>query len=235
MEDEFLKSKSNWEKLGAKEPYWSVLTKDNFLMNKLTNENENKFFNSGIGAVNSIYEVCHKAGITFKKYSCLEFGCGVGRVTFHLAKEFSFVLGVDISKNHIELANKKKSKLKINNIDFLVLKNGLNDIGNRKFDLIFSVIVLQHINKNQVFKIFSKFMEISEQNGIIIFQIPTFHPKYDFEHEKIIEENVLLEMHAIPQKEIVSYFYQGGFKLQGCFEINNCGKDWLSNWFIFQK
>jgi len=265
MNDYFKEHKGKWEKLGIEQPYWSVITQPEYRPEKLAKEGKSKFFESGKSSVQKLHNFCDKAGVRYQKSSCLDFGCGLGRVTFQLAKEFDHVIGVDISKNHISIAQNKKTEFRLNNIEFVVLENGVDDIPNMSFDLIFSMIVLQHIRKKEVFRIFTRFIELTKDDGgMIFFQIPTFHPKYDFEVGRLKNEEVngevkfsisgwlrrvfkspskpiklpsdeYIEMHAIRQKHIINYFLERGCRLEGCFEDNMCGKDWVSNWFIFRK
>ncbi len=236
MTDDFKEHKNSWEQLGAKQPYWSVLTEEDYKKENLTQELESKFFMQGTLVLKILHNVCEKAGVDYQKNLCLDYGCGLGRVTFHLAKEFDHVVGVDISKNHIALAKNKKAEFLVNNIDFVVLEKGVEDIPKRPYDLIFSVIVLQHIRKKEVFRIFSRFIELVKEGGVIIFQIPTYHPNYDFQEGKLLNKKLGgMEMHAIRQKDIIDYYVKGGCRFEGCFEENLCGKDWLSNWFLFRK
>ena len=235
MTDDFKEQKNYWEQLGAEQPYWSVLTKEDYRKENLTKESESKFFKATL-ALKRLHNVCEKAGVDYQKNLCLDYGCGLGRVTFHLAKEFDHVVGVDISKNHIALANNKKAEFQVNNIDFVVLEKGVEDIPKRPYDLIFSIIVLQHIREKEVFRIFSRFIELVKEGGTIIFQIPTFHPNYDFKEGRLNKKLGVIEMYAIRQKDIINYFVEGGCRLEGCFEDNIlCGKDWICNWFLFRK
>ncbi len=55
-----------------------------------------------------------------KNDSVLEIGTGTGEIAFHIAPLCKTLKGVDIAPEMIEIANKKKSKLKINNLSFSV-------------------------------------------------------------------------------------------------------------------
>src|SRR3990172_1189164 len=235
--NEFNLHKKQWEKLGSDEPYWSVCTiNGKYVKKKFTKENEIEFYNSGKNVIEALHKICKKAGIQYEKGSCLEYGCGVGRVTLQLAKEFSYVVGVDISKNHIQIAKKKKDELCIKNVDFLLLERGVEDMMTiQTFDLIFSIIFLQHIRKKEVFEIFSTFIKIIKKGSLIIFQIPTYHPDYNFETQGNYNKNVLMEMHAVQEKEIISFFSENECKLVNSYDANLCGEKWIDKYFIFKK
>jgi 2-polyprenyl-3-methyl-5-hydroxy-6-metoxy-1,4-benzoquinol methylase len=73
----------------------------------------------------------------------LDFGCGTGRYSIPLAKKGAKVTAVDFTKGMLEIASKKAKKEKLS-IDFKQ-----EDITgykpNKKFDLIISMLVLDHI------------------------------------------------------------------------------------------
>ncbi|MSS78195.1 peptide chain release factor N(5)-glutamine methyltransferase [Anaerococcus sp. AGMB00486] len=74
----------------------------------------------------------------FKKEKILDIGCGSGAISLALAKklEKSRIIGCDISKDALELSNLNKSKLKLNNVEFIY--SDLFSNIDEKFDLIVS-------------------------------------------------------------------------------------------------
>lgn len=113
MTEEFKNLKDKWEDLGKEKPYWSVLANERYSKENLTEENKNRFYDSGKGEISRLYDFCEKAGVQFPKGSCLEYGCGLGRVSFQLAEIFQNVVGVDISQKHIEIAKEQKKEVKL--------------------------------------------------------------------------------------------------------------------------
>lgn len=76
----------------------------------------------------------------------LEIGCGVGRMTFALAKRFATVEAIDISGEMIKRAKEFQARLRIGNVHFQV-GNGkdLSAYPDEAMDFVFSYIVFQHI------------------------------------------------------------------------------------------
>ena len=76
----------------------------------------------------------------------LEVGCGVGRMTFALAKRFGTVEAIDISGEMIQRAKELQARLGIGNVRFQV-GNGkdLRAYPDESMDFGFSHIVFQHI------------------------------------------------------------------------------------------
>ena len=76
----------------------------------------------------------------------LDFGCGIGRLSFALAPLFKNVTGTDVSQVMIDKANDWKVKKEIKNVDFIKCHGAnLNVFQNNTFSFIYSNIVLQHI------------------------------------------------------------------------------------------
>lgn len=69
----------------------------------------------------------------------LEMGCGTGRITIPLSHHVSKVVGVDISKDRINVADYKAKKLSINNICFLC-----EDMCKINFSTKFDLIIIPY-------------------------------------------------------------------------------------------
>jgi 2-polyprenyl-3-methyl-5-hydroxy-6-metoxy-1,4-benzoquinol methylase len=80
----------------------------------------------------------------------LDIGCGIGRLEKFLAQYCKEVHGIDVSGRMVKLA---KQRLKdINNL-FFHKTNGrdLSIFPDNKFDFVFSILVLQHIEKEDAY------------------------------------------------------------------------------------
>lgn len=85
-----------------------------------------------------------KAGIDPKQASVLDFGCGVGRLSFALSKRFMRVTAYDVSPEMLAIGQQLLAE--VTNISW-VLGNGM-DLGNvrdNSHDVVFSYITIQHI------------------------------------------------------------------------------------------
>ena len=102
----------------------------------------NHFFSFGIDYYwrNRLIKSIHPQ----KDHIVLDVATGTGDVAFKLAPKTEKVTGIDIASNMIDLANKKKDKKKLLNVDFLV-----GDAENLPFeDSTFDVITISYGYRN---------------------------------------------------------------------------------------
>jgi ubiquinone/menaquinone biosynthesis C-methylase UbiE len=80
----------------------------------------------------------------------LDIGCGIGRIETFLAPYCKEIHGIDVSKRMIKWA---KKRLKEYNNVFLYKTNGrdLSIFPDNKFDFVFSILVLQHLEKEDAY------------------------------------------------------------------------------------
>lgn len=138
-------SDRDWEKLGATDPYWAVLTDENFHRAALTPENIAQFFASGeqdVARVFAAVETC--IAPDFKPPRALDFGCGVGRLVIPMAKRCAQVVGVDVSTAMLGEARQNADRAGVTNVNFVQGDDELSRVRGR-FDFVHSYIVLQHI------------------------------------------------------------------------------------------
>nr|HQV30344.1 methyltransferase domain-containing protein [Calditrichia bacterium] len=101
----------------------------------------------------------------------LEIGCGIGRMTKHLATHFGEVVGIDVSG---EMIRQGKSRLAdVPNATLLETSGSdLGDFDDNSFDFVFSFIVFQHIpDKAVIFNYIRETMRVLKKGGIFKFQV----------------------------------------------------------------
>lgn len=103
----------------------------------------------------------------------LDVGCGMGRIEKYLAECCKEIHGVDISGKMIKFA---KNNLKEHKNAFFHKNNGkdLSIFQNNEFNFVFSIIVLQHLEKEDVYTYVSEIYRVLKPNGGVYLQFPNF-------------------------------------------------------------
>ena len=137
-----------WNMMGRDAAWWSVLTE--FPKDAQIPESAKvEFYASGPKHIATVFSDLGLDGLTRKK-RVLDFGCGLGRLAFAFAEHFDEVSCVDQSISHLIQAEREWTErfkapslgtvtFDVSSLDLLAA------LGGRKFDLVHSYIVLQHM------------------------------------------------------------------------------------------
>jgi SAM-dependent methyltransferase len=229
----------NWEELGRSEPHWSVLTSDKFKASKIK-ETEDSFYQSGKSSLEFMTCAAARSGVDISSLkTCLELGCGVGRVTVWLAQQFHSVIAVDISRPHIELAEAAARRHATPNIDFVHIDSlqAVRELPN--FDCFYSVIVLQHNPPPVIYAILDALLPKLNAGGIAYFQVPTYRAGYDFDAAAYLASATIrgrMESHVLPQPALFSLYAKHSCRVLEVREDGWTGSPLMvSNSFLIQK
>ncbi len=239
MEQMFKRIHREWENLGQTEPYWSVVTQPQYYKVEFESHRE-QFYTSGNYSCQIFLASLRRCGVNpADLQTCLEVGCGVGRVTNYLAASFANVIAADISSHHLELANQHLKSKKVNNVK-LQHWNTVKLIDQLPMvDSIFSVITLQHNPPPVIAWMLQRLLCKLRSGGVASIQIPTYRNGYLFEVERYLQSTPpnTLEMHFLPQYDVFKIVEEGNCI---CLEIREDGMvgdedKMLSNTFLIQK
>jgi SAM-dependent methyltransferase len=228
-----------WNKVGREAPHWSVVTASKFLPENIM-QHQDEFFESSRIDEEIILSGLARVGVVPSELrSCVEFGCGVGRLTFRLASLFPKVTGIDISSSHLALAREYCNRLDQKNVDFVQASSEAL-MPAEGFDFWFSRIVLQHNPPPVSMAIIRKAFQALNRGGIAMFQVPVYHVGYSFRAHDYLSSRLgeNMEMHCVPQQAILNLAQSHGLQLLDVREdtwVVSDGPDWLSNNFIFRR
>ena len=97
-----------------------------------------------------------------------DIGCGTGGLAIELARKSEYVLGVDLSATQIDIANKRKAKLQIENVDFIHANAAmLTYETNRNFDRAVFVLMLHEIPADERQSILNEVKKIARKVTIL--------------------------------------------------------------------
>jgi ubiquinone/menaquinone biosynthesis C-methylase UbiE len=173
-----LLSDPTWKFYGKKAPYFGVFGQEEYLNDNLDEEKLGYFFSSGEKEVSEIFNFIHqKIDKEFQPASILDFGCGPGRMLIPFADYADEVIGMDISPDALEEAEKNCQERNILNVRFLLSDDELSKIQDKKFDLVHSYIVLQHLDVKRGEKLLEKLIGKISDDGIGVIHL-TYHDNY---------------------------------------------------------
>lgn len=232
------KIKKAWEHLGEEKAHFSVLTYEAFRPENLS-QSIDSFWASGEPEAMVAKQVHDQYGAgNLADKVCVEYGCGVGRVTVNFAKHFKTVHGYDISRNHLRHARARAAEVGVHNIEFHECSQDFR-VAIKPCDFFYSIIVLQHNPPPVIVELLRIALSALKPGGIAIFQLPTYIIGYRFNlQEWLAADHALdMQMHCVPQDLVLEIMTQSGCRLLGVREDGWSGATdrMISNTFICKK
>lgn len=232
------KIKTAWEHLGDEKAHYSVLSNDDFLPDKLDGSIDTFWGSGNTEAAQAVRALDLYGSTQLEKKVCVEYGCGVGRVTVSLAKSFKFVHAYDISRNHLDLARARANEVGATNIAFHECANDFR-VAMEPCDFFYSVIVLQHNPPPVIAELIRIALTALKPGGIAMFQVPTHIIGYQFSLKQWLATDHALDMqmHCLPQEAILQIISATGCRLLGLREDGCTGarNQIVSNTFFCKK
>jgi SAM-dependent methyltransferase len=161
-------SNIEWKKWGEKDPLMGVATrsgKSRFDPRPWTDE---EFYELGRSDWNDFHERWKRYGIDHT--TCLEIGCGTGRITRELGRCFDTVYALDVSKGMIEYA---KKKIQGSTVRFMV-GDGLHiSLQDASVTAVFSTHVFQHFDSlSHGTRYFEEISRVLSSEGTMMIHLP---------------------------------------------------------------
>jgi SAM-dependent methyltransferase len=165
-----VKSNAEWKKWGKEDPFYAVVSwpgKQRGLAEAWTADD---FFANGASDWQDFSVQWKQYGLN--RESCVEVGCGAGRMTKQLAADFDRVFAVDVSEEMIDLA---KSKVASANVAFSLIDGIHLPLPDGSVKGVFSTHVLQHLDSVEVgFQYFREFYRVLDMGGTLMIHLPIY-------------------------------------------------------------
>ncbi len=228
-----------WTQAGEAAPHWSVLTDDRFLPQNIA-ANLDAFYGAGAWDAQVLDATLARIGRRTDEFAhCVDYGCGVGRVTLQMARRFARVTGLDISAPHLNLARETFRRAGLDHVALTqVMPDNMMPVAG--CDFWYSRIVLQHSPPPVAMNILRHAFRSLSTGGVAMFQIPIWSRDYSFSVKAYLAgtPGTEMEMHVIPQRRILELADWHGLVLRDLRE-DSClaGRPGhaLSNTFTFEK
>lgn len=242
---EINKVSHEWERLGEFDPFWAALT----VPGKEHSWNDVDFIETGKKEISEVIEKLDSENITFSRTKALDFGCGPGRLSIGMSDYFSNVVGVDVAKSMIDVANGLLGRW-ATNVTYVLNQNELLSIfGDEEFSFVYSNHVLQHIPKVYSLNYITEFHRVLEPGGVAVFFLPIGRRKTlkNF-FRKLIPgflEPVIyqlrfgdlprMEMNGVESKEVIKVAAEVGFKVLSVRKNDDPRERWQNCFYVLKK
>ena len=165
---------NSWKIIGKENPYYGVLTSDEFKGISLSEQALESFYQTGVDHVEHVTRELKTrfnlpADYVFE--NVLDFGCGTGRLIIPFAQKYKKITGIDISAGMLKEAMVHIEKKGLTNISLLQTDDFVNYSLNDNYDLVHTYIVLQHINKQYGYGIVNKLLLVTRPGGFGIIHL----------------------------------------------------------------
>ncbi len=231
-----------WARYGDTDPYYSVLTDERWRKANMAREEAlDAFYATGRVDVARLEAWLQRNELTLPTDGvCVEYGCGVGRVTRWLASRFRRVVAVDVSQPHLDAARRRLTADGVTNVDYVHI-TGRDSLGALAgCDLFFSILVLQHNPPPIMLEVLRAAVAGLRDAGLLFFQVPTYGTDYRFsmrDYRRCIAERQDMELHFLPQAEVFRLAAAHGILPVEVQPDHMIGQPsvWLSSTFLLQK
>lgn len=229
-----------WATIGQAAPHWSVLTQNRFRPETIA-ETRGVFYATGAADRALVRDTLTRHGMDAGRMPRLvEFGCGVGRATLHLAGLFPNIVGCDVSQPHLDLAEQEAMARAIKGIDWYrsTIAAPLPEGG---WDCWFSRLVLQHNPPPVMAHLLRLAFAGLRPGGCAIFQLPTYHVEYRFSVADYLARRDApdMEMHVLPQASVFALAAAAGLEVLEVREdthlVTSNPMLWVSNLFVLRR
>ncbi len=169
------KSNIEWKEWGRNDPLFGVAAWPGKQKGGSAPWTDDEFYELG----RADWAVFEKEWKTYglQQDTCLEIGCGAGRLTMHLARSFQNVLAVDVSEDMLAYA---RQRVTAKNIEFQIT-NGTNlPARDNSVTAVFSTHVFQHFDSLEYADLyFAEIGRILKPGGTLMIHLPVFewHPR----------------------------------------------------------
>lgn len=163
-----LSTENAWQWYGEHDPYYAVLAHDRFHKETLTPTRRSEFFETGESSVAEILALLRRSEASGRRALAIDFGCGVGRLSLPLAREYERVVGIDVSAHMLTELRSNAKRLGLFNVDGVLSVEDAPEGA----DLVMSRIVLQHIPLERGFELIAKLWGKLGPGGALAIEVP---------------------------------------------------------------
>lgn len=236
--------KRNWNELGTVDPLWAILAAPDGKGNRWAVDD---FFRTGVTEVDEHFALLERLGVVPARSAALDFGCGAGRLTQALSRRFDRVDGVDIAASMIALANdhNPESSTAVFHVNEVA---DLSLFDDASFDLVLSVVVLQHMNNSLKESYIGEFFRVLRPGGVALFTVPSHadlslsglarrmpNAVQNVYRRRRYGYDSVMEFHPMRRRKAEAAIAAAGGTVRAVVDDPMAGPPWRSHLYVVQK
>jgi len=160
-------SNQEWQAWGEKDPLFGVIPQPGRERSGFTPWTDADFYETGRSDWEEFMERWRRYGLV--RESCVEIGCGAGRLTRHIARDFAEVHATDVAAGMIDYARQHVSS----NVHLYVTDGVSLPVRDHSVTAVFSVIVFLHFDRIEyAAAYFREMARVLKPGGTIMIQMP---------------------------------------------------------------
>jgi SAM-dependent methyltransferase len=213
-----------WERIGEAAPHWSALPEARFLPENLA-ANRAAFDASGAAEARAALAALARAGRDPARMArVVEQGCGVGRITRHLAPHLARLVAADLSLPHLRVAAAELGAAGLGDIAFVQV-GPERPVPLPQHDLWLCFTTLQHLPPPLALWLLRAALRALAPGGLAVFQLVTWIEGYAFETAPYLAalRGREMELHALPQPALFALLAETGCRLRELREAPGAG------------
>ena len=134
-------SNKEWQAWGERDPLYGVIPQPGRERDGATPWTDEEFYQTGRNDWEELLQRWRRYGV--ERESCVEIGCGAGRLTRHIAQDFAEVHGLDVAAGMIDYARQHVPA----NVHLHVTNGTSLPVPDHSVTAVFSVIVFLHFDR----------------------------------------------------------------------------------------
>jgi ubiquinone/menaquinone biosynthesis C-methylase UbiE len=170
LENQVPRSNQEWQAWGEKDPLFGVIPQPGREQGGAKPWTEDDFYETGRTDWDEFMARWQRYGVS--RESCVEIGCGAGRLTRHIAGDFQQVHALDVAEGMIDYARKHMGS----NVRLYVTDGVSLPVPDCSVTAVFSVIVFLHFDRiEHAAAYFREMARVLKPGGSIMIQMPLHH------------------------------------------------------------